>query len=60
MISSMIFYKMLLGFKFCVGFFSNMFKFLGLIIIGTVALFFFLLVAIFDKAYYKSGFDKIV
>lgn len=56
----MIFYKILFGFKFFVGFFANIVKFLGLIIIGAVALIVFSLVAIFDKAYYNSGFDKIV
>ncbi len=52
--------KLISVIKLLAGFVINVFKFLFLFLLGLVALIIFSLVAIFDKAYYRSGFDRVV
>jgi hypothetical protein len=52
--------KLISGIKLLAGFTVNVFKFLLLVLFGLVALIIFSLVAIFDKAYYRRGFDRVV
>jgi hypothetical protein len=60
MVAKIFLLKLISGIKLLAGFTATIFRFLFLILLGLAAIVIFVLVVIFDKAYYRRGFDRVL